>query len=912
MNKPSIIVTGLVWVLCSHVVQGAAEDSTNDESPIRKSASAFFPPELMGRTRRNAQSQAWAKQARSGMVAVAQPWLQMSDDELWDLMFSNGIKRSWMVWSNGHCPACQQPVPMYEWIADALGRPWKMQCPRCQEFFPKNDFEKFYRSGLNVQGIFEPARADRSLLFNVEHPDVGDPLHTFGVDDGEGYVAGEQRWRFIGAYLIYGQWKQAIVNGIRQLAAAYLVSGEPAYAHKAGVLLDRVADLYPTFDFGKEGVMYEGPPSAGYVSTWHDACVEVHDLALAYDAIFEAISRDELLVTFLAAKAEQHQLPNDKSSFAEIQRNIEERILRDTVANRQKIESNYPSTDITIATILTVLGWPNNRDEVTAILDQIIAQATAVDGLSGEKGIAGYSSIAPRTIAELLGRYSRIDPGFLSSTLDRHPPLHAMYRFHIDTSCLGAYYPNTGDSGAFAQKCPDYAGLNISRSANMTPSAFTFLWDLYTATGDKDFVRVLYAANGRSTEGLPYDLLAEDPAGFQQRVAKFIAEEGGDIRTGSVNKPHWCLGILRSGAGDDARAVWLDYDSGGRHGHADALNLGLFAKGLDLMPDFGYPPVQYGGWSAPRAVWYTQSVAHNTVVVDGQNTQAGSGTTTAWAAGQQFRAIRATATPLVGGQQYERTAAMIDVSERDSYVVDIFRVVGGREHTKFMHSHFGRITTQGLTLEPVAETTGGARIRAFRQDAHPAAMWSVDWTIEDYLKYLPPDKTLHMRTIDLTPDAEVLTAEGWVAVGLYGGTADAWIPRVMVRRRAAQAPLASTFVGVIEPYEQQPAIASVQRLDLESADGTKCGASDVALEVRLVDGRRDVLVAIDTENPLGETARGAGPWLQRATGIQIDGQFGLVRFDVSGKPQRPCSANASRWKSESSAWKERTLSGGSN
>ncbi len=260
------------------------------------------------------------------MVAVAQPWLQMSDDELWDLMFSNGIKRSWMVWSNGHCPACQQPVPMYEWIADALGRPWKMQCPRCQEFFPKNDFEKFYRSGLNVQGIFEPARADRSLLFNVEHPNVGDPLHSFGVDDGEGYVAGEQRWRFIGAYLIYGQWKQAIVNGIRQLAAAYLVSGEPAYAHKAGVLLDRVADLYPTFDFGKEGVMYEGPPSAGYVSTWHDACVEVHDLALAYDAIFEAISRDELLVTFLAAKAEQHQLPNDKSSFAEIQRNIEERI----------------------------------------------------------------------------------------------------------------------------------------------------------------------------------------------------------------------------------------------------------------------------------------------------------------------------------------------------------------------------------------------------------------------------------------------------------------------------------------------------------------------------------------------------------------------------------------------------------
>ena len=838
------------------------------------------------RARHNAQTHAWAAQARDGMVAVAQPWMQMSDDELWDLMFSNSIKRSWMVWSDGHCPACQQSVPMYEWIVDALGHPWKMQCPRCKEYFPKNDFQKFYRSGLNEQGIFEPARADRSLLFNVEHPEASDPLHAFGVDDGDGYVAGEHRWRFIGAYLIYGQWKQAIINGIRVLAEAYLVSGEATYAHKAGVLLDRVADLYPTFDFGKEGVMYEGPPSAGYVSTWHDACAEVHDLALAYDAVFAAISRDELLVTFLAAKAEQHHLPNRKSSFGEIQQNIEERILRDTVANRSKIESNYPTTDITIATILTVLGWPNNRDEVTAILDQIVQQATAVDGLSGEKGIAGYTAIAPRTVAELLGRYGRMDPGFLTSMLDRHPQLHAMYRFHIDTWCLGAYYPCTGDTGAFAQKCPYYAGLNVSRNANITPSAFTFLWDLYVATDDKDFVRVLYAANGNSTEGLPYDLFAEDPAGFQQQVAKLIAEEGDVIRVGSINKPNWCLGILRTGEGDNARAAWLDYDSGGRHGHADAMNLGLFAKGLDLLPDFGYPPVQYGGWGAPRAVWYTQTVAHNTVVVDGQNTQAGSGTMTAWADGQQCRVMRAAAALLVGGQQYERTVALVDLSERDSYIVDIFRVVGGREHTKFMHSHFGQITPEGLSLQPVEETTGGAQMRSFRHDLHPAEVWSVDWTIEDHLKYLPPGSDLHLRYTDLTPGTEVLTAEGWVAVGLYGGTADAWIPRVMVRRRTEQAPLASTFVGVIEPYEQRSSLASIRRLELEMADGTLCGPSDVAVEIRLADGRRDIVVALDTENPLGQAERSAGPLLQRATGIRIDGQFGLVRFDASGKPQR--------------------------
>jgi hypothetical protein len=65
---------------------------------------------------------------------------------------------------------------MYEWKPDALKRPWTMQCPHCKELFPKNDFAKFYRSGLNKQNVFDPQRADRSLLFNAEHPDPSDPL----------------------------------------------------------------------------------------------------------------------------------------------------------------------------------------------------------------------------------------------------------------------------------------------------------------------------------------------------------------------------------------------------------------------------------------------------------------------------------------------------------------------------------------------------------------------------------------------------------------------------------------------------------------------------------------------------------------------------------------------------------------
>jgi dienelactone hydrolase len=859
----------------------AVGDPARPEQPQLKVASAFFPGTLVARARRNAQAHAWASDAQAALVAAAKPWLDRSDDELWALMFGNTIRRAWQVWSDGYCPACRQPVPMYEWNPDALRRPWTMQCPRCKELFPKNDFQKFLCSGLDAQGVFDPQRADRSLLFNTEHPDPADALHRFGVDDGEGCVAEGKRWRFIGAYLIFGQWKQAIVNGIRNLAAAYVATGEPAYAHKAGVLLDRVADLYPTFDFGKEGVMYEGPPRAGYVSTWHDACVEVQELALAYDAVFEGLARDGDLVKFLAAKAAHYHLDNSKASFGDIQRNIEERIFRDTLEHRSKIESNYPSTDITIATLHTVLGWPGKRAEVLAMLDAIIGKATAVDGVTGEKGIAGYSVIAPRIIAELLGRYARSEPGFLREIVRRHPRVRDLYRFHLDTWCLGQYYPRTGDTGSFAERNPGYPGLAFSRSAGVNPSAFTFLWELYEATGDKDFVRLLYGANGASAAGLPYDLFAPDPGGFQASVQQIINQNGADIRLASVNKQEWGLAILRSGEGPHQRAAWLDYDSGERHGHADGMTLGLFARGLDLLPDFGYPPVQYGGWTSPRALWYTQTAAHNTVLVDGQNTRPGTGKVTLWFDGAQFHTVGSSGPRLIGGARFDRTITLVDSSDQDFYVLDVFRVSGGREHTQSFHGSFGELSTERLSLTAAAPATTNLTMRGFRRDPAPVEGWWADWRVEDRFHYLPAGAQVHLRLTDLTRGAEVETAETWVSVAGFGGTAEAWIPSVLVRRRATQAPLASTFISLLEPHDGAPKVVSARRLDLRDGEGNPPPEDCVGLEVRLVDGRRDVLLSAGTKEP-GEFAT----ILEPATGLRFEGELCLVRFAAAGRPVR--------------------------
>ena len=96
-----------------------------------KSVPVFFPEEARARLRANAGQTAWGENIRRTAVDAARPWLEMSDEGLWDLMFGATITRSWMVWSNGHCPSCKNPVPMYSWKVDALKMPWKMACPHC-------------------------------------------------------------------------------------------------------------------------------------------------------------------------------------------------------------------------------------------------------------------------------------------------------------------------------------------------------------------------------------------------------------------------------------------------------------------------------------------------------------------------------------------------------------------------------------------------------------------------------------------------------------------------------------------------------------------------------------------------------------------------------------------------------------
>ena len=844
-----------------------------EEAAPAKTQSVFFSDDVLAQARRNMEHFPWAASHREQAVQAAARWAAHTDEELWELMFCPGLPRSWMVWSDGFCPACRNSVPMYTWECDPAQHPWKMQCPHCRELFPKNDFYAYYCSGMDDRGCFDPDRADRSLLFNTEHPDKDDPLHLFGVDDGSGYTDGEHRWWFVGAYLVYGQWKQVVLAAVTALSDAYVLTDEPVYAHKTLVILDRIADLYPGFDFLTQGVLYEGHHTGtGYVTNWHDACEETRWLAMAYDKVFPALHGDEVLVNFLSAKAAALGLENTKQSTADIQRNIENGLLRDPLMQQEKIRSNYPRREYTLAVLETVLGWPQSRETVYAILDAVLVKGTAVDGLTGEKGLTGYSAGVTASIIDLLTVFVRLDPAFIADMYARYPRLHDLARFHIDTWCCEQYYPFSGDAGYFASRTDSHA-LYWHKGLSVSQPSYRLFWELYTLTGDVDLVKVLYRENGYTKDGLPHDLFAPDPESIQSAVKAVIAEHGATLSLPSVNKQEWGLAMLRSRQ-QPGFCLWLDYDSGGPHGHRDLMNLGFFALGLDMMPDNGYPPVQYGGWNSERSRWYMETAAHNTVVVNGQSTPGGHppflGRTDLWAAGTMLQAITASAPDFGMVTRYERTALLMDVPG-GACAVDVFRVSGGTEHIRYLQSHFGAVDTQGLHLEPGDGPVASAFMRNFQNAMKSAPGWQVDWKIEDRYGYLDDVQDLHFRLTYFTTGADVHLCEGWIVAGSFDNTSEAWIPRVLTRRSAETGPLESTFVALLEPYGEQPVIRHVQRLPLMNENGAPVSDSHVALSFTRTDGGHDLLVLRD---PLDKST---GTFHQPDWQVVTDAKLLLVR-----------------------------------
>jgi hypothetical protein len=133
------IATGLAMVIlfltsCTGTDPKISESSitvteiTREEAEDKPFTSTFFGDDVLRNIQTNCEKFPEFKEKRQEIVEAAEKFMEMTYDELWELVFDPNLERSWMVLSDGICPACRKPVVMYDWIIDPFKHPWKLMC----------------------------------------------------------------------------------------------------------------------------------------------------------------------------------------------------------------------------------------------------------------------------------------------------------------------------------------------------------------------------------------------------------------------------------------------------------------------------------------------------------------------------------------------------------------------------------------------------------------------------------------------------------------------------------------------------------------------------------------------------------------------------------------------------------------
>lgn len=770
--------------------------------------------------RRNVRETEWGRKELEGVLGRARKWKEMADHLLWSLVLPTTVPRRHYVNQLKGCPTHGTEIKksghFHPWRIDPIRHPWKIQCPVGGEWYPSNDFA----NGKVTGGAFP--------------------------DDGFAYVAADgEHYYFLAEYaeLVHLHWIRPAVSS---LAQAYLLTGEDVYARKAAILLLRIAEEYGHMatvindrarcDCGYPRVRPRDPlrkPNGnGWVGFFTDRIWENENVvrfASAYDSIFDALSGDETDLPTFMYEQRQEALAGPQRAFyshlaelsspgtmSEARAFIETNMLRVMAQGilDRAIYGNDGMHQNAMITLALVMDSPRARELVDwcytgpGQMQFHLANYFFKDG-SAYESLGGYNSIHIRGLNDVVMKLERLRaerpelyPVARYPAITEQPKHRLLYDFPIRLVLGDRFPPAVGDTGG----PPDLRRpQRVEVSNDLAPADYDTAFRLY---GDPRYAQVLASAKG----GIPRPNLFRAP--LDDQVSAILQTRGSEIARATDVLDGYGLALLRSGTDNQKRGLGLFYGKLRGHAHDDLFDLSLVAHGLSLMQCLGYPR----SWHHSRR-WEKNWATHYRVGVIGGNA-AFKGAVRAVAdlpglqyvdvGGFPFREDRRSGFERwkpVEEAVYRRRCALVDLSPEDFYVVDVFEVRGGREHYWSFHG-LGELTTTGLELEPQENgTLAGtdisygeiAKIRNREKQAfafldqvrrgHPSGEWSADWQVGD-------KKGTHLRVTLVSPnDTEAILTKGRSPSGGKPYELD-----FVFAKRAGKAPLATTFVSVIEAY----------------------------------------------------------------------------------------------------------------
>jgi hypothetical protein len=675
---------------------------------LAKSGPTLHTRDEIVQVRERCQTDEWAAAQREKAVANAAQWLAMSDEALWDFILDAEIPRALNVNFGVGCPVHGSEIfkkgGHYPWgmSSDA---PFKVVCPVGGEVYPSNDYEAYLKGGCK------------------EELDTSQPY----VDDGFGYVAPDgKRYWFAATYTFWHRWRKEIFAAMDALNHAYLLTGDPAYAHKLGVMLGRMVEVYPKMDYATQAYHNGQWPAKingrvlDYI--WENGTIK--RFGRCYDGIYDAIGDDGALQEFLAARG-----------IADLKKEYEQKVLhfmaRDVMEGRIRGNMYYQPTLAELAIVIDNEDpdYGPTKDEMVDWLlygggeiELILFSGFDRDGAGGESA-PGYSSSWNTnfcTVAELLVK--------LGVDITANPRWRQVIRFPYNVTIAGNHSPRLGDCGGTIHAGPHQINTTVLKFG-------------YKHFRDPQCAQLLLGQKvfGDSLWGETLD------RADVEAVAK-SAPDATDLRTRDMGG--YGLGVFDVGDGEARRSAWMYY--GGPeawHGHHDRLTLGYTAHGRDFLPEMGYP----SHWN-DKGERFTRGMPCHYIVEIDQKRSANKkyGYLDYFVAGAKARVMRARAETVYPGTAsiYRRTFAMIDSGD-GSFLVDLFHVKGGALHDYHFHGlPFGEFSTTGLTFIDTQEggtllgeaiewgedtsknSSGYDFFRNVRRHAAPG-VWSARWAGRD-------------------------------------------------------------------------------------------------------------------------------------------------------------------------------------
>ncbi|MCP4643987.1 MAG: hypothetical protein GY851_26325 [bacterium] len=816
-----------------------------------KTARTIYTDEAIATARDNIAHYESAKNLAASAIKAADAWLAWADEDLRAIIPDATVPRAFNVGTAG-CPTCGKAIyeeaGTYPWIIDPKLL-FKVKCPICNGVFPDNDYAGYYAS----------EREDEACL-------KGDY-----ADDGWGWVGpNDERYWFIG-YANHWILHTHVIPAIRSLSLAYVFTGDARYAHKAAVLLDRAAEVYPHTDYhvqSRYGQLLEeagGRYNGKFVNLiW--ATSNLSTMALAYDAVWDTLEGDAALHTLTGRNGEQTR--------AHIEANLLEEGIDGVFSKHVRGNFGMHQRALVYATLVRQHG------DTEAWLDLLFAKTGGVlselglnyalynlvhrDGVPYETA-PGYNNLWVRTltsVAETL-RGTAYDAYAI-------PRTRRLYDGVLDIINAGQFTPALGDSGSV------YGGM-VRRPGNLQAA--------YRAFGESRYLAHLNAAG------------ATDASGFKTHASLLLPPIEGDDTRPEPRQTRlldgYGMAILNNPA--DTVSMSMYYGFRGGHGHFDRLHFALYANRLPMMPDLGYPDFM-NGYVPGIYTWSKNTIAHNTVTVDATRQLTNrSGVVRLFADGGFARVTDVDAADTYPQcDTYRRHLVMIDVDSERSYFVDLFQVDGGGQHDYSLHGPTGTCEIHGGTWAKqekgtlagddvaVAEiyddatrgkegykgTYYGYTGSGFQHLCNVQRLQEGDWFAE-WAHEKAPEAKLRIRMLPPN-DTETILADAQVSPVKHKE-----LVRFAIARRTGNAGLSSRFASVLEPFAGAPRIESVSRIDQ---------GSSTAVVVTRSGGLTDVVVW----NPAGSDVA----W--DSLGIRTNAATAVVTLDAGGEPLRAFFANGAQ------------------